>query len=141
MGYFNPWVDHNGFLTWAPEVRLHTKCPIGVVDFPFDRQCCEVRLYSWGHTIKQLKLAQYEDKNTTNITHLTENSGWRVYRTCATSEIYTVSSDLHRWINTYMICVKRNSTYHVYNLILPCFSNTKPNLYFTIFYLLVLYIS
>lgn len=42
-----------------------------VKDFPFDRQCCEINLYSWAHTTNQIVLRQAGNKNVTNITHLT----------------------------------------------------------------------
>ena len=28
---FNPWILHTGYVTWVPEVRIHTKCVIRVI--------------------------------------------------------------------------------------------------------------
>ena len=68
--YFNPWIMHTGAITWVPEVRLHTKCSIAIKDFPFDTQCCEISFYSWAHSVRQMSIKQFDDKNITNITHL-----------------------------------------------------------------------
>ena len=38
MKLFNPWISHTGVITWVPEIRIHTRCIIRIVDFPFDRQ-------------------------------------------------------------------------------------------------------
>lgn len=73
MKYFNPWISNTGLITWVPEIRLHSRCMIKVSDFPFDTQCCEINFYSWAHTINQMKIQQYGDKNITNLTHLFVN--------------------------------------------------------------------
>jgi hypothetical protein len=62
----------------VPEIRIHTKCIIKVADFPFDTQCCEINFYSWAHTVKQMIVKQFENKNFTNITHLSQNTEWQV---------------------------------------------------------------
>lgn len=121
MKYFNPWISHTGIITWVPEVRLHTRCLIKVADFPFDTQCCEINFYSWAHTIKQMKIQQYGNKNFTNITHLSYNTEWQVFHTCAMHKIIVTSEELHWWVTTYVIFIKRHTAYHIYTLLMPCF--------------------
>jgi len=120
MKYFNPWISHTGVITWVPEIRIHTRCLIKVADFPFDTQCCEINFYSWAHTIKQMKIQQFENKTITNITHLCYNTEWQVYDTCAMQEVIVTSEELHWWVTKYVIYIKRHTAYHIYNLLMPC---------------------
>ena len=46
-----------------------------VKDFQFDRQCCEINFYSWAHTSRQMNILQFGNKNVTNVTHLSYNTG------------------------------------------------------------------
>ena len=119
--YFNPWISHTGIITWVPEVRLHTRCVIKVQDFPFDNQCCEINFYSWAHTVRQMKIQQFGNKNVTNITHLSYNTEWQIYHTCALDKIIVTTEDLHWWVTSYVIYIKRHTSYHIYTLLMPCF--------------------
>lgn len=108
------------------------------------KQCCALKVYSWSHSTKQLKLRQYSSFNKSNITHLrylymtltskfacflsVENlkefffspySDWQVFETCASNEEITTSADLNWSVNSYVIHIKRNTTYYFYNLLLP----------------------
>jgi hypothetical protein len=108
-------------VTWVPEVKLQTKCKIKIREFPFDYQCCELRFYSRSHTVNQMEVLQYANKNTTNLTHLLENSEWNIYDTCAINTTYKTNSDLEWWVTSYVIRMKRNSTYYIYTLFFPVF--------------------
>ncbi len=159
MKYFNPWISHTGMITWVPEIRIHTKCIIKVADFPFDtrmlnfllciiilyiwllkpieyklKECCEIAFYSWAHTVKQMTIQQYGNKNITNTTHLNANTEWEVYHTCASNKTIETSEDLFWWVTNYVLYMKRNSSYHIYNLIMPClgklFSKKKNSIIF-----------
>ena len=123
--YFNPWITHTGVITWVPEVRLHTKCIIKVIDFPFDTQCCELSFYSWAHSVKQMTIRQFDNKNKTNVTHLTKNTEWRVYNTYAGIRTIITSEDYYWWVSTYSIFIERDTSYHFYNLLMPCFGRYK----------------
>ena len=123
--YFNPWITHTGVITWVPEVRLHTKCLIKVIDFPFDTQCCELSFYSWAHSVKQMTIRQFDNKNKTNVTHLTKNTEWRVYNTYAGIRTIVTSEDYYWWVSTYSIFIMRDTSYHFYNLLMPCFGGEK----------------
>ncbi len=81
---------------------------------------CEINFYSWAHTSKQMKLLLFGNKNTTNITHLSVNTEWNVFKTKAINKTIETSEDLFWWMTSYVILIKRSSTYHVYNLIAPC---------------------
>ena len=118
--FFNPWIIYTGLVTWVPEVRLHTKCVIRVIDFPFDTQCCEINFYSWAHTSAQLELLQFGNKNITNLTHLAYNTEWNTYKTCAFNTTIKTSQNLDWWVTSYVIHIKRESIYHVYTLLMPC---------------------
>ena len=74
---------------------------------------CEISFYSWAHTIKQMKVQLYGNKNVTNTTHLSSNSEWLVYNTTAYSKIIETSEELLWWVNTYVLRIKRHTTYHV----------------------------
>jgi nicotinic acetylcholine receptor, invertebrate len=117
--YFNPWVSNKGLITWVPEVRLNTRCSMNIRDFPFDKQCCEINLYSWAHTDKQMKIQQYGNKNVTNTTHLSQSSQWHIYYTCATHKIIETNDNLHWWVTSYVIYIKRHTVYHIYTLLMP----------------------
>ncbi len=67
-----------------------------------------------------MKLLLYGNKNTTNITHLSVNTEWNVFKTKAINKTIETSEDLFWWMTSYVILIKRSSTYHVYNLIAPC---------------------
>ena len=110
-------------VTWVPEIRLHTKCVMKVKDFPFDSQCCEINFYSWAHTASSMIIQQYDNKNVTNLTHLAYNTEWVVYDTCAINKTITTGHELHWWIASYVIYIKRESMYHIYTLLMPCGSN------------------
>lgn len=127
MKYFNPWIANTGTITWVPEIRLYTRCQIKVSDFPFDAQCCEINFYSWAHTIKQMQISQFDNKNVTNVTHLSYNTEWQVYHTCAKNKIIVTNADLHWWVTSYIIYIKRHTAYHIYTLIMPCFGNFFKN--------------
>ena len=116
---FNPWINHYGLVTWVPEIRLHTKCSIKVRDFPFDKQCCEISFYSWAHTAKQMTIKQFGDKHTTNISHASTNTEWKIYDTCASNITIRTGENLDWWVTTYAIYIKRNSLYHIYTLMMP----------------------
>ena len=60
-----------------------------------------------------MKIQQYGNKNVTNITHLSSNSEWLVYHTSALSKIIETSEELLWWVNSYIIRIKRHTTYHV----------------------------
>jgi hypothetical protein len=118
--YFNPWISYEGFITWVPEVKLYTRCIIKISDFPFDVQCCQVNLYSWAHIAKQMKINQFGKMNVTNITHLSYNTEFQIYDTCASDKIIETSENLYWWVTSYVIYIERQSIYHVYTLVLPC---------------------
>ena len=103
-----------------PEVRLSTKCLMKIKDFPFDTQCCEIKFYSWAHTARQMSILQLGNKNFTNITHMSHNTEWFIYHTCASNETIITSEDLYWWVTTYVIYIKRQSTYHIYTIVVPC---------------------
>jgi hypothetical protein len=137
MKYFNPWISHTGTITWVPEIRIHTKCIIKVADFPFDTQCCEIAFYSWAHTVKQMTIQQYGNKNITNTTHLNANTEWEVYHTCASNKTIETSEDLFWWVTNYVLYMKRNSSYHIYNLIMPCLGRKKYFILILFVYLII----
>ena len=110
---------HTGSITWVPEIKLHTKCGIIVKDFPFDTQCCEISFYSWAHSVRQMSIKQFENKNVTNITHLSANTEWTIFDTCASNNTIQTSVELDWSVVTYSIRFKRNSLYHVFTLIMP----------------------
>lgn len=68
-----------------------------------------------------MTINQFGNKNTTNITHLSYNTEWNVYDTCALHKIIVTSEELYWWVTSYVIYIKRQSAYHIYNLIMPCF--------------------
>ena len=107
--YFNPWVSSNGQVTWVPEVRLYTRCFIKISDFPFDTQCCQISFYSWAHTAKQMKIQQFGNKNVTNTTHLSFNTEWDIYDTCASHRTIETSENLYWWVTNYVIRVNGSS--------------------------------
>ena len=117
---FNPWISNDGFVTWVPETKIYTKCVMKVKDFPFDSQCCEINFYSWAHTATQMIIQQLGNKNATNLTHLTYNSEWMVYDTCAINKTITTGHELEWWVSSYAIYIKRESIYHIYTLLMPC---------------------
>jgi nicotinic acetylcholine receptor, invertebrate len=117
---FNPWVEYTGKVVWVPEVQIFTKCIIKVKDFPFDKQCCEISLYSWAHTAEQMTILQFGNKNVTNLTHLAHNTEWNIYNTCAKNETITIGEGTLWWITTYVIKIKRESIYYFYTLLMPC---------------------
>lgn len=121
--YFNPWVNYKGIITWVPEVKLYTSCIIKISDFPFDTQCCKVNFYSWAHTAKQMKITQFDNINVTNTTHFSYNAEFEIYDTCATEKLIETSEDLFWWVTSYTIYVERQSTYHIYTIVLPCIGN------------------
>ena len=120
FNYFNPWISSDGLITWVPEVRLHTKCFINIKDFPFDTQCCEISFYSWAHTSRQMSILQFGNKNFTNVTHISHNTEWIIYHTCATNKTIMTSEHLHWWVTRYVINIKRQSAYHINTIVLPC---------------------
>jgi hypothetical protein len=73
---------------------MHTKCVIKLTDFPFDTQCCEINFYSWAHTSKQLEVLQFQNKNTTNLTHMSHNTELEIYKTCAVNKTLKTSQNL-----------------------------------------------
>jgi hypothetical protein len=91
-----------------------------VKDFPFDSQCCEINFYSWAHTATQMVIQQYGNKNVTNLTHLTYNTEWMVYDTCAINKTIITGHELEWWVTSYVIYIKRESIYHIYTLLMPC---------------------
>ena len=123
MKLFNAWISHTGLITWVPEIRINTKCVIKIADFPFDTQCCEINFYSWAHTVKQMLVRQFENKNVTNTTHLSYNTEWNVFATCALNKTIITSEDTYWWVASYVIYIKRNSSYHFFNLIMPWLGN------------------
>ncbi len=68
-----------------------------------------------------MNLKQFGNKNITNITHLANNTQWKVYHTCAVNKIITTSDGLDWWVNSYVIYMQRETAYYTYNLLLPCF--------------------
>ena len=74
---------------------------------------------AWAHTSKQMKLLQFENKNTTNITHLNQKTEWSVFHTCALNKTILTSAHLEWWTTSYVIFIKRRNYYHMFNLIVP----------------------
>ncbi len=90
-----------------------------------------------------MSIQQYGNKNTTNITHLSYNTEWQIYDTCAVNKTIVTSEDLNwyecfylywlvymifflfkllsiRWVTSYVVYIKRESIYHSYTLLMPC---------------------
>ena len=44
-----------------------------------------------------------------------------MFDTCALHKIIVTSEELYWWVTSYVIYIKRQSAYHIYNLIMPCF--------------------
>ncbi len=59
-----------------------------------------------------MTIQQYGNKNVTNTTHLNYNTEWQVFHTCATNKTIVTSEELHWWVTSYVIYMKRNSLYH-----------------------------
>ncbi len=78
------------------------------------------RFYSWAHTARQMSILQYQNKNVTNITHISQSTEWVIYHTCASNETIITSEDLYWWVTNYVIYIKRQSIYHIYQIVLPC---------------------
>ncbi len=91
-----------------------------IKDFPFDTQCCEILFYSWAHTARQMKILQYDNKNFTNVTHISHNTEWTIYHTCASNKTIVTSENLFWWVTNHVIYIKRQSIYHIYTIVLPC---------------------
>jgi nicotinic acetylcholine receptor len=87
--------------------------------FPFDTQCCEVNFYSWAHTISQMEIMQFKNKNTANLTHLQPNEEWTIVKTCAINK--TITKRNTWWMTSYVYHMKRSSGFYVYTIFMPCF--------------------
>jgi hypothetical protein len=94
-----------------------------VIDFPFDTQCCEINFYSWAHASSQMTLKQFNNKNKTNLTHLVSSTEWHIYDTCATDKLEKVTENDYWWVTMYAIRIRRETIYHVHNLLMPCCGN------------------
>jgi len=65
-------------------------------------------------------LLQYGNKRVTNLTHLSQNTEWIIYNTCALNKTIETNAALKWWVTRYAIQIKRASIYHFYTLLMPC---------------------
>ena len=49
------------------------------------------------------------------------NTEWNVFHTCASNHTIQTNADLNWWVTSYVIHIKRNSIYHLFTLVMPCF--------------------
>lgn len=67
-------LDHTGELTWEPGIVMQTICEISIAKYPFDRQHCAIRVMSWMHTNKSMKVVV--DKHKVDTSGYYPNGEW-----------------------------------------------------------------
>lgn len=103
-----------GFAEWYPGDIWATACTPDVYMYPYDTQSCEVLFVVWGYAVSEIAARALSDK--VNLHVYTAHGMWDLTDTSVASY-----SDPVRQLTTITIVLemKRISTFHLINMILP----------------------
>lgn len=111
-------VEHTGMVTWAPGGRIDTSCSLDTTLFPFDRQHCAISVNTMASDIRALRLTNPKKKNNKYVWYQ-RNGEWDLedfeYKTA-----YYMHGGLNYTDISFVLHLKRRSTYYVLNLLVPC---------------------
>ena len=101
-----------GLATWIPADLIKATCSVNVYYFPYDTQECDLNLYTWGYSAKEVKLIP--TSNSVDISQLAEHGSWKVTNT----SVRTVDDDFTSKI-FFTFRLERKPQYVIVNVILP----------------------
>lgn len=103
-----------GFAEWYPGDIWATACTPDVYMYPYDTQSCEVLFVVWGYAVSEIAARALSDK--VNLHVYTAHGMWDLTDTSVAAD-----SDPVRQLTTITIVLemKRISTFHLINMILP----------------------
>ncbi|XP_077868279.1 neuronal acetylcholine receptor subunit alpha-9-like, partial [Saccoglossus kowalevskii] len=124
--YENQWaneivsIKYNGTVMWAAPEIIKTHCTLDVTRFPFDDQQCTVMFGPWQHTATEITVV-----GKTEPSYFNGNAEWSLTNIAATDYIsdYRIYPDdpvLPYSSVEYIIVLRRQPLYYIFNLILPC---------------------
>lgn len=73
----------NGVAVWSPGDILKSTCTVDVTYYPFDIQTCDLLLYPWSYTSREINISSVE--STFQLDHYSENGVWILSETSAAS--------------------------------------------------------
>lgn len=106
-------IDEDGWVQWFPSETFVTKCTIDVRNFPFDEQTCDIMISFWMMNSEWFNIFSTYDG--VKLDEYQQNGMWTITNS-STAVIELTSGELGM---VFTIKLRRNSTFYVYNLILP----------------------
>lgn len=107
-------IQNDGRVSWAPSEVFETQCSIGVKYFPFDEQLCDIVIAPW---VMNSEWFTFESHNKAIYLHNYEQDNmWTIIGTSASVKKL---NDYDEYGMVFTVKLKRNSSYYMYNLILP----------------------
>ncbi|XGW35669.1 hypothetical protein V3C99_019121 [Haemonchus contortus] len=110
-------VQYTGRVTFSYPAIYSVMCRIGIAQFPFDSQTCELRIASWGYGEEKLRL------NATRkpyLQHYSPNEEWALHNVSIRQDHYdhegVVVSEAR-----YVVVIARKPFYYLISLVLPSY--------------------
>lgn len=75
----NKILYNTGNVLWVPTAKIETYCKMNLVNWPFDKQTCIIKLGSWTYSGNQINLQL--DSNRIDMSEFNDNSEWTVVKT------------------------------------------------------------
>jgi hypothetical protein len=99
----------NGMVLWVPTAKIETYCKMNLVNWPFDKQTCIIKLGSWTYSGNDINLQL--DNNRIDMSEFNDNSEWTIIKTKVErhSTIYPCCPEPYSDV-TFEITFKRSST-------------------------------
>ena len=104
--------NSGGLASWIPADLIKSTCSVNVYYFPYDIQTCDLNLYTWGYSSKEVKLVP--TSNSVDISQLANHGSWEVTNT----SVRTVDDDFTSKIY-FTFKLKRKPQYVIVNVIFP----------------------
>uniref|UniRef100_A0A3B4BN93 Cholinergic receptor, nicotinic, alpha 9 n=1 Tax=Periophthalmus magnuspinnatus TaxID=409849 RepID=A0A3B4BN93_9GOBI len=116
----NVKLRYNGEIIWDSPAITKSTCVVNVAYFPFDKQECNLTFGSWTYNGNQVDISLGMDGG--DLSDFVENVEWECLGMPAYRNVmmYGCCSDPYTEI-TYILRLKRRSSFYIFNLLLPCF--------------------
>ncbi|CAD5122172.1 DgyrCDS10618 [Dimorphilus gyrociliatus] len=111
-------ITYQGSIFWLIGGKLQTFCQLDMTYFPFDHQLCLITLGTWSHSTRTLILKNLS--STVDLSFMEENGGWVILWTRVEPTIFPASRFELTSTVSYLFCLKRRTSYHMINIIVPC---------------------
>ena len=115
----NVVLRYDGKITWDAPAITKSSCVVDVSYFPFDSQQCNLTFGSWTYNGNQVDIINSLDSG--DLSDFVEDVEWEIHGMPAVKNVITYGCCSEPYPDvTFMLILKRKSSFYIFNLLLPC---------------------